>query len=445
MTQPRQKLLRHIRLQRLFVGRRRLLAKRMYWCAAVFGGLNLCTLADFNISSDLTTARSPDVAFDTSAERHFVVWEQDGHIKGQFRSADGAWQGDVSIFDALGDVSYLEPAVTFKSTIRHGVTSTSTQDMYFVVATQKTMNDIGHDVPPYESRAIVVQRLDESGARLGAQIVLEPGVLGENLGRPDIEADTYETECCVLVAWEERAKDKAIRGQRLRADGTLSGDSFQIAGFVGSHSQAFNPSMAYQHKRDHFMMVYEVKTDGTGTYVASKTVPAYFGAPSTEQELARKDSVDPRGASPEGFPDVAHNELRDRYLVTWHDDGAPYAHMMTGSGEAIGASYLLCNEGPMNPWACFFNPVYDAPAVAPLSTDFMTVHGRRNLVGNTTRLVGYRTSDSWVFSEFTVTTPDTAEPRRPVLSYSPISNNFLVVWESDYRTIKGEILMLESP
>jgi hypothetical protein len=250
-----------------------------------------------------------------------------------------------------------------------------------------------------------------------------------------VAADTYGSDCCILVAWED-AVTRRLHGQRLKADASLHGSQMVLAS--PSSGRAVNPSLVYQRARDHFLLAYEAKTEASGTYVAARRVPAYSGAAGAELHLAAKTHIDRRDAHPEGRPRGAYNAGRDTYLVAWFDE--PWVRGVFINGDTLSRTPAFriprpWSCSPFSPDPCLFQPwAVSTPAVVAVGHGFQVMFSDMSLwAGADSSLVSYSVvpgpGGSASISGRVLVDYSEGAKRATSAAYSAAADRVLVTWQ----------------
>lgn len=242
------------------------------------------------------------VAYDTTRDRYFVVYQTSfGHLEGQIRNADGTAVDDyIFLLDGSGGYALREPRVTYKEF----------GDLYLVVFVQ------ARPAFPELGDLLVAAFRAADGRFLWIHNV--PGAAA-TVVTPDVVADTFPHECCILITWQEGRG--TVRAQQMHSTGAFRG-SITIHNESGSSDHAFFPRVAYQRSpRDQFLIAYKHVRSTADSVVEARVVAPETGLLGSRQVLAwlHEDPVLVRGERFRGGLDIAYDEVGDFYLVSWLD------------------------------------------------------------------------------------------------------------------------------
>lgn len=247
---------------------------------------------------------SPAVAHDPTRDRYLVVYQASfGRLVGQLRAGDGSVvDGYLSLLPSYPGVEYRNPRVTYK---RHN-------DLWILVAIM-------------EDRTLMLPRIVLTVSAFTADGDLAwtydvPGV-GNTVRTPDVMADTFPDDCCILVAWKESYG--AIFARQIDADGNFVGSRTTIHPDGGRFSgHAFNPRIAYARLRDRFVVVYQRTYRGAHPRLELRALQPVSGGLGFHRSPIEFHE-DPRtsyGGKSTGGPDIAWDDTARRFMVAWRDD-----------------------------------------------------------------------------------------------------------------------------
>lgn len=234
-------------------------------------------------------------------------------------------------------------------------------------------------------------------------------------------AAAYSIACdCYLVVWEDlRNGSWDIYGQRVDADGTLLGSNIPI--FVGDDDQ-YQPDIA---------------SDGTNFLVAwhgpylDGTDDVYGRFVDNGGALGPVNVLSAAGSTPRSAAAIAYNFTANEYLVVFQygapPNGVIYGRRVAPTGIPLGSEYLIAdrpNTGAPDvasaAWGAYVVVWYDES----VPSQGYNVYGQVVLAG---------ADNSFDGTPFAISTaPD--DQTVPVITSSPTSGWFLVVWE-DWRTL----------
>ncbi|MBN2113587.1 MAG: hypothetical protein JW785_05605 [Acidimicrobiia bacterium] len=261
--------------------------------------------ADFRVVSDQAAADdlSPDVAFNSKANRYLVVW-QDFRYAGTsgwtifgrlVKPAGTPVGGDRNISGAGPYGSEWAPAVAYDSSA----------DQYLVV---------WHDMRNYYTRGadIYGRRLDGQARNLaGFRISGAGGFVDQKW--PDV---TYNrTSQQFLVVWEDGRRDDTrgvdIWGRFVASSGGPAGKDFRVSDNPATGDERY-PALAWDSLADRYLVAWQGDRLG-GWQVFARRVAA-AGAPSGQ---ALRISEPPAAVA--SYPAVGYGAGAGEFLVVWQD------------------------------------------------------------------------------------------------------------------------------
>ena len=333
--------------------------------------------------SDAFDATRPAVVYNRQLDEFLVVWQ------GVERAADDTPQGDdaIEIFgrrvSAAGEL--LDPA---------GNAATSTTG-FLRISQMGTSDDNGNydGLQPAvawdanENAYLVVWHGDDDGVGLvngefeifGQRLIYNTGSLekaggkiqisdvsganGNSLNDAKAAAVEYnEIENEWLVVWEavEGTTDgPAIYGQRLKADGSESGENdFLISETSDPQNEARQPALIWNGNANEYLIVWS----GEGGVVAGEY--EIYGQILSKNGIARGGRIRISDMGPDGntafrtfAPDVTFNANENEFMVTWSgdDDMAPLVNgefevfaqkLDTGGNEVGDNDFRVSDMGP---------------------------------------------------------------------------------------------------
>ena len=252
---------------------------------------------------------APAIAYNSDADQYLVVYETPfGRLEGQIRDADGTLLDTIPAVlpHTVGATIYREPRLTYRAA----------DDQYVMTA----ILELSGLIPDVR---VTVTALDDTGAVVWTRDV--PGFVDPTAETPDVVGDTFPG-CCTLVTWKQSFG--TIYAQRYNAAGIPQGSRIEVYrdGGVNS-SHAFNPRIAYQQApNDDFAVVYQLARNGNPGLLQARVVEPVTGAVGTVQTLATMvaDPWPRFGEKFPGGPDIAYDEVGDRYYVAWRDEDGVY-------------------------------------------------------------------------------------------------------------------------
>jgi len=240
-----------------------------------------------------------------------------------------------------------------------------------------------------------------------------------------------------LVVWSDERKKVTrgsdIYGQRFAANGTQIGNNFRISDPAAT-SNEWAPAVAYNPTSNQYLVAWrDDREEGTrGDDIYGQRVKANGNLTGGDFRISGTAAT-----SDERSPMVAHNSATNQYLVVWldhRDEGTRgwdvYGRRVKASGRLAGGDFRI--SGPAatdDEWepAVAYNPTSNQYLVVwedkrNYATRKWDIYGRRvkaggNLAGGDFRISG---------------TAATSDDGEPAVAYNPTSNQYLVVWR-DYR------------
>lgn len=271
-------------------------------CLAGAVAVSLCAetaRAQFEVTREHGRELGADAAYDRERDQYLVVWEHQGVIWGKLISGWGDTVREPFIISALaptGGVTYTHPAVTFKDP----------EDVYFVVAL--TLDPRG----PLPWNSVDLFRLGPDGTRLSVR-GLATGPAG-TLASPDVEADTFGTDCCVLAVWETGGG--SLAGQRLTGAGALHEPALRIFDRGARFPSAFHPRVVYQPwPADVFVVAFDRHDTAISSSIVVRSVSAFTEVFGLTDPTVR----------PSGNAALVWDAGRSNFLAVWEEDaGFPF-------------------------------------------------------------------------------------------------------------------------
>jgi hypothetical protein len=457
----------------------------------------------------------PDVAYDTINQRYLVVWYNltEVDVEGQLLNSDGSASGTAfDIADgSSGDIRGF-PAVAFHPQLGaylvvyeggaagdlniYGKRVTATGSVgateYAVSATphggDQTDPDVSVDPSPTGDFLIVWEDGRAPNDRVYGCLMYSTWFLGAEFAVATPSEPVYNPAVAFnpdagtagewLVVYQRNVSgDDQIRGKRVAADGTPTGDVVQICNDSGDQ---LYPDVAYNaYGNDQWLVVWEDHRAGATNYdvygrrvdVDGNTLGDTFGistAPDSQSYPAVASSSTSDGylvvfpdfrtndisgqrvlssgllmgpdltiSAPLGQqkqPAVAYNSTDTEFLVVWHDQRAGnwdiWGQRVDLDGTLLGGSFAICsNTSPQ----LYPDVAYDLDTNQYLvvwedrRADFDIYGQRMNADGS---LEG---------AEIPIAGAGTTARRQPRVAFNPISGEFLVVYvyEAENNNIRG--------
>jgi hypothetical protein len=392
------------------------------WTVAALGLAGEAAPAAFELSRFEGREVRVDAAYNPIEDQYLVVWEQNGAVWGKVLEGWGGTVREPFVIAGVAPtfgVTYTQPSVAFKSP----------ENVYYVV--MKSSNPLA--TLPWDN--ILLYRLKPDGSldadegRIGVrQLARGPG---GTLDFPDVEADTFGTDCCVLAVWE--TVQGSLAGQRLTGAGELHGTALRIFDRGERLPAAFHPRIVYQRPTDSFVVAFDRHDSALSSSIAVRSLGAFGGEPGAAVTVATLLTRPPRPGRPAGHPDLAYNAFgreagTDRFLVVWRDGDQVHHRRLSGARAPLGAAARLCS------FACATARDLDEPAVgAETGTPFFVVTYTRTAADGRSTLRGSGVNGATgAFSEVFGLTEPTLEPSgNAALAWDAGRAMFLAVWEED--------------
>ena len=409
----------------------------------VLGGTH--TAQSFPISEQRTDETNVRIAHDSANDRFLTVWENGSGIVGQLLSNSGVAIGpQFNVFSSSsdGEIGYEDPSVTFKTF----------QNQYYVVSRLTLSTCFGFPRRCVPNMVYTVLKIfDHDGRQIGSEITLPPSFSpGRNMpARYHIIADTYGSDCCILISWEDEVTGD-IDGMIVNADGTSHRPRFRIASADPRVERMVNPNAIYQRDWDYFAMSYEADRRSGTTYVGSRSISAYSGTVTGEVLVCDTGVVHRRGEHPEGRPQIAYDSTLGTYLVAWREGNSINASLMDSDGpwpipydEKFRVNpEILCTGWP--DFGCERGPdALDTPSVLSIEGDdtfrILFHEALPSLLPGRAFLSQYRvgvdSSGHGVVSRRVVINHGDGPHRNTAAAYSSASNRIMTVWEKYVNSI----------
>ncbi|HQE93469.1 MAG TPA: hypothetical protein PLH19_11310 [Anaerolineae bacterium] len=426
--------------------------------------------ARFDISDGTAWAGQPDVAYRPAAQRYLVVWADvrgvDQDIYAQQILADGTLEGDniavtnapnVQEWPVIAAGGVDDAVLVAWEDSRHRTDYTVQRDIYG--QRFKPGNTfLGIDIPistqaEFEAMPTIAvwetaggsvffvvwetavgrgdlhgQRIAANGSLSGAPFVVSDDPYTQS--RPAMAVGRTAPQPVVLVVWEDyRVEHPGIYGQR------LDGNALHVGlhmGLTPLEGQQVHPVIAYSATADRYLVVWH-HVDEAGAHLMAYSV-------SGDGALAWRPFTITTGIqTPDLALDVAWDALNDRFLVVWSDIRPATVDNFDIFGQIVTLDGVLVNDrfhvssapGQQHAPAVAFSPELARYLVifeSVEATDPMTnLYGQFLATDGTPLLTD-------VAANFPVTTPGAdRQARYPDVAYDAAGRSFLAVWQ-DNRT-----------
>jgi len=278
---------------------------------------------------------------------------------------------------------------------------------------------------------IYARRVDAGGTPLGSHFAVSWLNANQRLA-PDVAYNSTNGEYLVVWEYEYSADDHDIYAQRIASDGTLVGSEIGVAALSNFESK---PAVAYDSVRNEYLVVWEHQT-GSGEFVQHDIRGQRIDATGELQGGAI--SID-TGAAEQLEPDVAYGATDGQYLVVWQDHDGSSDFDVRGQRVA-GTGSLAGGEIALSTWE--YDQLKPSVAYNGAANQFLVVwedhhwgfgadwdiYGQRVNAGGT--LAGANFAISWEGSN---------HRENPDVTYTPESNEYLVVWEYEFSVSDHDV------
>ena len=289
---------------------------------------------DFRISSPATSDEMyPAVAWNATRAEYLVVWIDfrgiEGDIWGRRVTADGTTVGADFLISvsAPGNVGF--PDVVWNAT----------RNQYLVVWSDGRAGD---DAPMAD---IYGQRVGALGRLVGDEIRISgTGATGDDR----YAAVTWNAvRNQYLVVWEDNRSgtDWDVHGRRISATGAPIGEDFHIS---SPEASVARPDVAWSGAVNRYLVVWEDYRDPSGLADLYGRRVRANGTVVGDSDIKLSG---PAGTSDEVAPAVAWSETAGQFLLVWQDrrDKARqwdiFGRKVRASGMPIGADFRICGPG----------------------------------------------------------------------------------------------------
>ncbi|MBN2147688.1 MAG: hypothetical protein JW726_09885 [Anaerolineales bacterium] len=205
---------------------------------------------------------------------------------------------------------------------------------------------------------IRVERLAKDGTLLGGQWI-STGCPAEQ-SNPDVAYNSQANE--YLVVWEEydTTHGDTVRGQIISAAGSLQGLVFNLL-TCGTYS-CLEPAVAYASTADKYLIVFREYLYIPNVITSNAIIAQAFNPDGSS--WGTRLEISPASSNVSyGYPSLAYNHLRNEFLVVWSHTGSGQGDIcgqrvkMAGGAGILGSPFWL----PGDP-----NLLDDNPAVATI-------------------------------------------------------------------------------
>jgi hypothetical protein len=180
---------------------------------------------------------------------------------------------------------------------------------------------------------------------------------------PDVAYSPAQDEYLVVYTYNLATDDYDIWARRVRWDGNWMSSEFLVNGDAGKQ---WYPAVAYNSKRDEYLVVYENYWSDPMRDIAAQRVKASDGSLLSWRNIATAPTTIRR------LPDVAYNAVRDEYLIAY-----TYQSVPLGDGD-IRAKISSANMGTLSAELDITipgSPTQDGVALASGGNEYLAVWG----------------------------------------------------------------------
>jgi hypothetical protein len=147
-----------------------------------------------------------------------------------------------------------------------------------------------------------------------------------------------------LVAWHDNRNGNAdIYGQRVNANGSLSGGNFVICDAANPQD---SPSVAYNSSANQYLVAWKDNRNGNADIYGQRV--------DATGSLAGGNFVICSAVNEQNAPSAAYNSSANQYLVVWYDarngNTDIYGQIVDSTGSLSGGNFAICNDADYQYW-----------------------------------------------------------------------------------------------
>ncbi|MCU0599777.1 MAG: hypothetical protein MUE70_11050 [Desulfobacterales bacterium] len=266
------------------------------------------------------TASPPGGDFGRASRQYLVVYWKNSDIYGQLVGEDGNAAGaEFVICDASG--SQDSPSAAYNSAT----------DQYLV--TWYDNRNIGNT-------DIYGQIVNANGSLSGGNLVICNDANYQH--NPSVAYNSSANQ--YLVAWHDNRNGNAdIYGQRVNANGSLSGGNFVICDAANTQD---SPSVAYNSSANQYLVAWKDHRNGNADIYGQRV--------DATGSLAGGNFVICSAVNEQNAPSAAYNSSANQYLVVWYDarngNTDIYGQIVDSTGSLSGGNFAICNDADYQYW-----------------------------------------------------------------------------------------------
>lgn len=359
-------------------------------------------------ATPLRNETDPQVAYNSVDDEFLIIYRNNlGDIIGEIR--DGYWNvvdDYIRLLPSGTTSSYSHARVTFKRS--------TTQSYYVITAIfQENSGSL-----PYQQ--LLVAGFNPSGSR---QWTRPLRATPNETHTPDVVADNFASNCCLIVSWEEGRGQ--LYTQVMNADGSLRGSRARI-----NTGEGYRPALTYQRQNDRFLVAYKRKS-GRSELVSQ--LVSINNVASTAQVVSTL-TENPRTSSGQRYSTAAaaaYNFSSNRSTLAWFDGGVVYGQHLNLDGRPSGSRISLFDG---TSW--FLNATTATPTMAavPGSTEMIAAFSSSQWTfwptSGTTYYFSGRLINGTTHSYLPITS-GVEGTYGGVVEMSPVSGYYVGIWEEN--------------
>ncbi|MBU1865395.1 MAG: hypothetical protein KKE89_03185 [Actinobacteria bacterium] len=392
---------------------------------------------NFRISGAAATGEEsdPEVAYNSTDNQYLVVWHDDRNLAGRGHDIYGR------LIEADGtpirqDFRISGPLADHNEWDA-AVTYNPVTNQYLVV---------WEDERNYEARGsdIYGRRIKANGRPAGGDFLISGPAATSDEYDPAVAYNQILNQ--YLIVWNEQrnaaTRGSDIYGRRIKANGRPAGGDFLISGPAAT-SEELAPAVVYNANANQFFVAWQDFRNypDRGGDIYGRRVTAKGQVAGAEIQISG-----PAATGNEWDALVAYNSTSDQYLVVWGDERNHvtqgrdvYGRRIKANGNLVGADIRISGPGAV------YIRYHPAVAYSSITNQYLVVWGdNRKSVARDSDMYGRRVkaTGSPLGHDFRIS--DAAGTEReslPAVAYNSTTNQYLVVWGDDRKSAarKGDI------